>query len=228
MCRGVFAHASRAAGGRLGVRTSTDLDRRFRTMFLLCSSCRGGSPCPNPVSFSHADRARHPRRRADRDPGPAFGPGLTALTGETGAGKSIILDALGLAAGARADAGLVRRGAEQAQATAIFALAPDHPVWAYLEDKGLAFDADEDWCCAASSAPTAARAPSSTTRRPASRCCANWAPCCWRCTASTRPWACWTRAPTARCSTPSAAARRNARLRQAWRALRERRAEVDD
>jgi len=41
----------------------------------------------------------------------SFGAGLTALTGETGAGKSIILDALGLAAGARAEAGLVRRGA---------------------------------------------------------------------------------------------------------------------
>ena len=49
----------------------------------------------------------------------SIGPGLTALTGETGAGKSIILDALGLAVGARADAGLVRRGASQAVATAI-------------------------------------------------------------------------------------------------------------
>jgi DNA repair protein RecN (Recombination protein N) len=74
----------------------------------------------------------------------AIGPGLTALTGETGAGKSIILDALGLATGARADAGLVRRGAAQAQATAIFALAADHPVWAYLEDKGLGGAPDED------------------------------------------------------------------------------------
>jgi DNA repair protein RecN (Recombination protein N) len=74
----------------------------------------------------------------------AIGPGLTALTGETGAGKSIILDALGLATGARADAGLVRRGAAQAQATAIFALSPAHPVWAYLEDKGLGGAADED------------------------------------------------------------------------------------
>ncbi|MDR3513832.1 MAG: DNA repair protein RecN [Caulobacteraceae bacterium] len=74
----------------------------------------------------------------------AIGPGLTALTGETGAGKSIILDALGLATGARADAGLVRRGAAQAQATAIFALSPDHPVWAYLEDKGLGGAPDED------------------------------------------------------------------------------------
>jgi DNA repair protein RecN (Recombination protein N) len=74
----------------------------------------------------------------------AFGPGLTALTGETGAGKSIILDALGLASGRRADAGLVRRGAEQASASAIFAPGPGHAVWAILEDKGLGCAPDED------------------------------------------------------------------------------------
>ncbi len=74
----------------------------------------------------------------------SIGPGLTALTGETGAGKSIILDALGLAVGARADAGLVRRGASQAQATAIFAPPRDHPVWAYLGEKGLGGASDED------------------------------------------------------------------------------------
>jgi DNA repair protein RecN (Recombination protein N) len=74
----------------------------------------------------------------------SFGAGLTALTGETGAGKSIILDALGLAAGARADAALVRRGAAQAVATAIFAPARDAAVWACLEDKGLAHDPAED------------------------------------------------------------------------------------
>jgi DNA repair protein RecN (Recombination protein N) len=74
----------------------------------------------------------------------SIGPGLTALTGETGAGKSIMLDALGLATGARAEAGLVRRGAAQGQATAIFALTPDHPAWAYLEEKGLGGAADED------------------------------------------------------------------------------------
>ncbi|MBC7801458.1 MAG: AAA family ATPase, partial [Gemmatimonadaceae bacterium] len=44
----------------------------------------------------------------------SFGAGLTVLTGETGAGKSILLDSLGLALGARADAGLVRAGADQA------------------------------------------------------------------------------------------------------------------
>lgn len=74
----------------------------------------------------------------------SIGPGLTALTGETGAGKSIILDALGLATGARADAGLVRRGAKQAMASAVFAPAPSHPVWDLLEEKGLSYARDED------------------------------------------------------------------------------------
>jgi DNA repair protein RecN (Recombination protein N) len=74
----------------------------------------------------------------------SIGPGLTALTGETGAGKSIILDALGLATGARAGAGLVRRGAAQAAASAVFAPAADHPVWELLEEKGLSYARDED------------------------------------------------------------------------------------
>jgi len=74
----------------------------------------------------------------------AFGPGLTALTGETGAGKSIILDALGLATGRRADSGLVRLGADQASATAIFAPGPGHAVWSVLEEKGLDYTPDED------------------------------------------------------------------------------------
>ena len=74
----------------------------------------------------------------------AVGPGLTALTGETGAGKSIVLDALGLATGMRAEAGLVRRGAAQASAAAVFAPRPGHPVWAYLDEKGLAAEPGED------------------------------------------------------------------------------------
>ena len=74
----------------------------------------------------------------------SIGPGLTALTGETGGGKSIILDALGLATGARADAGLVRAGRPQASASAFFTPARDHPVWAYLDEKGLGYEPDED------------------------------------------------------------------------------------
>jgi DNA repair protein RecN (Recombination protein N) len=71
------------------------------------------------------------------------GPGLTVLTGETGAGKSIMLDALGLALGRRADAGLVRQGAAQALAAASFSPDPDHPVWPFLEERGFAAHAAE-------------------------------------------------------------------------------------
>ncbi len=74
----------------------------------------------------------------------AIGPGLTALTGETGAGKSIILDALGMATGARGDAGLIRQGRSQAVATAVFAPPPDHAVWDILDERGLSYRRDED------------------------------------------------------------------------------------
>ena len=63
-----------------------------------------------------------------------FSGGLSVLTGETGAGKSILLDALGLALGNRADAGLVRQGADKASVTALFDIPSDHPVFAVLSD----------------------------------------------------------------------------------------------
>jgi DNA repair protein RecN (Recombination protein N) len=66
-----------------------------------------------------------------------FAAGLTALTGETGAGKSILLDALGLALGARAEGGLVRAGATQASAIAEFSLPDRHPVQSLLEEQGI-------------------------------------------------------------------------------------------
>ncbi len=69
-----------------------------------------------------------------------FGPHLTVLTGETGAGKSILLDSLGLALGARSDAGLIRAGAEQASVSAVFAPPGQHPVNALLEELGLPAD----------------------------------------------------------------------------------------
>jgi DNA repair protein RecN (Recombination protein N) len=72
-----------------------------------------------------------------------FGAGLGVLTGETGAGKSILLDALGLALGARADSGLVRDGQPQAVVSVSFELAGDHPALALLRDNGLESEAGE-------------------------------------------------------------------------------------
>ena len=66
-----------------------------------------------------------------------FEPGLTVLTGETGAGKSILLDALGLALGSRADFGLIRQGSEQAQVTAIFNLSRTNPIWGLVDEAGI-------------------------------------------------------------------------------------------
>ena len=73
-----------------------------------------------------------------------FDRGLTALTGETGAGKSILLDALGMATGARSDRGLVRSGTEKAQCTASFTLSKTHPAWMVLDDQDIDFETSED------------------------------------------------------------------------------------
>ena len=67
----------------------------------------------------------------------AFQPGLNVLTGETGAGKSILLDSLGFVLGWRGRADLVRQGAEQGEVTAWFDLPPGHPAFAVLEEAGL-------------------------------------------------------------------------------------------
>ena len=66
-----------------------------------------------------------------------FPRGLTILTGETGAGKSILLDALSLALGARGDGDLVRAGAAQGQVTAVFEPPADHPAHAWLAAQDL-------------------------------------------------------------------------------------------
>ncbi|HEY7687670.1 MAG TPA: DNA repair protein RecN [Dongiaceae bacterium] len=66
-----------------------------------------------------------------------LGAGLSALTGETGAGKSILLDALGLALGGRAESGMVRPGAPQASVTAEFTVPGDHPVFDLLREQGM-------------------------------------------------------------------------------------------
>src|SRR5688500_13465551 len=69
-----------------------------------------------------------------------FDAGLTVLTGETGAGKSILLDALSLALGSRGDAALVRRGSARAQVTATFEPPPGHGVEAVLAENGIDCD----------------------------------------------------------------------------------------
>lgn len=70
----------------------------------------------------------------------AFHTGLCTLTGETGAGKSILLDSLGLATGARADSGLVRKGTEQASVTATFEVPSNHIAKSLLKEQDLEFE----------------------------------------------------------------------------------------
>ncbi|HEY6631836.1 MAG TPA: DNA repair protein RecN [Rhizobiaceae bacterium] len=71
-----------------------------------------------------------------------FARGLSVLTGETGAGKSILLDALSLALGARGDASLVRHGAAQGQVSAVFDVPKNHPARAILAENALDDDGD--------------------------------------------------------------------------------------
>ena len=71
-----------------------------------------------------------------------FHNGMTAITGETGAGKSIALDALSLCLGSRADANWVRPGQEKAEISAVFTLAADSPAYQWLISNE--FDTDED------------------------------------------------------------------------------------
>lgn len=72
-----------------------------------------------------------------------FADGLSVLTGETGAGKSILLDSLALALGARGDAGLVRQGASEGQVTAVFDLPSVHPLRNELSEADIELDIGE-------------------------------------------------------------------------------------
>ncbi|MAE52460.1 MAG: DNA repair protein RecN [Micavibrio sp.] len=72
-----------------------------------------------------------------------FKAGLCTLTGETGAGKSILLDSLGLAIGMRAESALVRKGADQANVSAMFNVRSDSPVYLKMEEAGLQVETGE-------------------------------------------------------------------------------------
>ena len=72
-----------------------------------------------------------------------FQPGMSVLTGETGAGKSILVDALGLALGDRADAGAVRKGCREARISVLFECPQGHPALNWLTERGL----DQDRTC---------------------------------------------------------------------------------
>ena len=84
------------------------------------------------------------------------------LTGETGAGKSILLDALGFVLGWRGRAELVRAGAAQGEVTAVFDLAADHPARAVLDEAGIGARGRAD-PAPGQRRPTGARRPGSTT-----------------------------------------------------------------
>lgn len=72
-----------------------------------------------------------------------FHPGFHVLSGETGAGKSIIIDALGLIAGGRSSADLIRYGCEKAEMEALFEMEQSHPVWLTLEKLGIHCEPEE-------------------------------------------------------------------------------------
>ena len=112
------------------------LRTRFKTArFVVMDSGSRARACPGMTMLSRLSiRDIVLIERLDID----YAAGLSVLTGETGAGKSILLDAFALALGSRGDASLVRNGAEQGQVTAAFDVESGHPALALLAENGIA------------------------------------------------------------------------------------------
>ena len=138
-----------------------------------------------------------------------FGGGFNVMTGETGAGKSILVDALGLALGDRADATAVRQDAERAEISVSFDVPTGHAALAWLAERGL----DDETACTLRRllARTAAPAHSSTANPSICRTCERSAACSSTFMGSTRINRCSTPAINGRCSTPTTRSRRSRR-----------------
>lgn len=113
-----------------------------------------------------------------------FQNGMTVITGETGAGKSIAIDALGLCLGGRADADMVRAGATRADLCARFTL-KDTPA-ARAGWKKTSLRKAVNVCCVVLSAAMDVHAASLTARRTRCHSCASWASCLFKSTVSMR------------------------------------------
>ena len=155
-----------------------------------------------------------------------FAPGLNVLTGETGAGKSILLDALGPGGRrTRRRPRHVRAGAAQGSATAVFEPAPDHPACAPCWREQAIDGGGRDRACAARLPPTAStRAFINDEPVGVALLQGSGRRCCWKCMARPTIAACSMPPPIARCWTPSAAMKTLRRRRGALCRIRSRRA----
>lgn len=113
-----------------------------------------------------------------------FQNGMTVITGETGAGKSIAIDALGLCTGGRADADMVRAGATRADLCARFTLKDTPAALRWLEENQL--EQGRECCYVALSAATDVHVASLTALPYRCHSCASWASCLFKSTVSMR------------------------------------------
>jgi DNA repair protein RecN (Recombination protein N) len=131
----------------------------------------------------------------------AFQPGLNVLTGETGAGKSILLDALGFVLGWRGRADLVRAGASQGEVVAVFELAADHPPMACWRRRAAG---GRELILRRVNAADGRKTAWVNDRRASGEVLRACRTCWWNCTGNRTTAGFWTRATTGRCWTISA------------------------